>query len=317
MKIILLSPNSIGDIISSLIVGNPCLSVADVSYIVPQHLVGLFDRSGFREYSRNDLPGDTFDLIIDLASTKRSRPIVRKRYAREKIGRASGRVRQIYLSALLYHTTVEKHPAGHIVYDYKPILDYLALPLASTTYLSHLRIPQRFENEVCIHIGAKDKVRYLPVDLIVRLCQYFSRDHIPVRLIGTEKGRADEIRTLTSGYPTYEEGNLAVVKTWLSNALLTIAPDSGMFHLASALGGKTLGIYGPKPYARTGSINPNATAIEGDCACQRQKRNVRHPYRDVSCPYNSRCLREIPFETIQHKIEALLQSPDNQVTPVG
>ena len=80
---------------------------------------------------------------------------------------------------------------------------------------------------------------------------------------------------------------------------------------------KNPSIYGPKPYARTGSINPNAMAIEGDCACQRQKRNVRHPYRDVSCPYNSRCLREIPFETILHKIEALLQSPDNQATPVG
>ena len=310
MKIILLSPNSIGDIICSLMVGNTYLSVADVSYIVPEYAVGLFDRSGFREYSRNDLLGDTFDLIIDLTSTKWSRPIVRKIRAREKIGRASGRVRQIYLSALLYSTTVEKHPAGHIVYDYKPILDYLALPLASTIYLSNRADSPTFRKGVCIHIGAKDKVRYLLVDLIVRLCQYFSERHIPVRLIGMEKGRADEIRTLTSGYPTYEEGNLAVVKTWLSNALLTIAPDSGIFHLASALGCKTLGIYGSKPYSRTGSINPNATAVEGDCACQRQKRSIRSPYRDIDCRMgsDSRCLREIPFAVVQHKIETLLQS---------
>lgn len=295
MKIVLLSPNSIGDIISSLIVGNACLSIADVSYIVPQQVGGLFDGSGFREYRRNDLPKDAFDLLIDLASTKRSRHIVRQIRAGEKIGRASGWVRQTYLSALLYHTVVEKHPGTHIVYDYKPILDYIGLPLASTIYLSQSSHSPTFRKGVCIHIGAKDKVRYLPVDLIVRCCRYFSDRHIPVRLIGTEKGRADEICTLTAGYPTYEQGDLRVVKTWLSNALLTIAPDSGIFHLASALGGKTLGIYGPKPYARTGSINPNATAIEGDCACRREKRNVRHPYRDVRCPYNSRCLRENPL----------------------
>lgn len=318
MKIILLGPSGLGDIMCSLIVGNACSSVADVSYVVPQDLAGLFDGSGFREYSRNDLPKHEFDLFIDLwSSHKSNRHIVRKIRAREKIGRARGRLRRIYYTLSLYDTAVEKYPTGHIAYDYKPILDYLDLPLASTTYLPHRAFPNVSNKEVCIHIGAKDKVRYLPVDLIVRCCRYFSDRHIPVRLIGTEKGRADEIRTLTAGYPTYEQGDLRVVKTWLSNALLTIAPDSGIFHLASALGGKTLGIYGQKPYARTGSINPNATAIEGDCACRRQKRNVRHPYRDVRCPYNSRCLREIPFETVQHKIEALLQSPEGETIPAG
>lgn len=319
MKIILLSPTGIGDTICSLIVGNACSSVADVSYVVPQNLAGLFDGTGFREIYRNDLPRDQFDLLIDLwSSHKSNRHIVRKIRAREKIGRAGGGLRRIYYTLSLYHATVEKYPTGHIVYDYKPILDYLDLPLASTTYLSHRGdSPSTYRNYVCIHIGAKDEVRYLPVDLIVRCCRYFSDRHIPVRLIGTEKGRADEIRTLTAGYPTYERGDLRVVKTWLSNALLTIAPDSGIFHLACALGGKTLGIYGQKPYARTGSINPNATAIEGDCACQRLKRNVRHPYRDVRCPYNSLCLREIPFETVQHKIETLLQSPDRETIPAG
>lgn len=319
MKIILLSPTGIGDVICSLIVGNACSSVADVSYVVPQDLAGLFDGTGFREIYRNDLPRDQFDLLIDLwSSHKSNRNIVRKIRAREKIGRARGKLQRIYYTLSLYHATVEKYPTGHIVYDYKQLLDYLDLPLASTTYLSHRGdSPSACGNYVRIHIGAKNTVRYLPVDLIVRCCRYFSDRHIPVRLIGTEKGRADEIRTLTAGYPTYERGDLRVVKTWLSNALLTIAPDSGIFHLASALGGKTLGIYGQKPYARTGSINPNATAIEGDCACRREKRNVRHPYRDVRCPYNSRCLREIPFETVQHKIETLLQSPDGETISAG
>lgn len=310
MKIALFGPHGIGDVVCSLIVGNACNGFADVGYIVPQYMVGLFERSPFREWSWNDLPEDQFDLLIDLASSKRSRHIVRQISARKKIGRARGRLRQVWYRTL-FHTVVEKHPTGHIIYDYKPILDYLSLSLAPTIYLSHRAdsLPN-VSKEVCIHIGASRRVRYIPVDLIVKICRYFSDRRIPVRLIGTERDRAEEIRKLACGYPTYEQGDLSVVKTWLSNALLTIAPDSGIFHLASALGCKTLGIYGPKPYSLTGSINPNATAIEGDCACQWQKRSIR-------CPYNSRCLREIPFEVVTHKIETLLQSPDDRTTPVG
>lgn len=310
MKVVLLTPDGLGDTICSLIVANALLNTANVTLCTPRTLGGLFDSTGFREYSRNDLPEDSFDLLIDLASNKRSRHIVRQISAKEKVGRARGRLRQVWYGAL-YHTVVEKHPTGHIIYDYKPILDYLNLPLAPTIYLSHR--PDSLPNvskEVCIHIGASRKVRYIPVDLIVKICRYFSDRRIPVRLIGTERDRAEEIRKLACGYPTYEQGDLNIVKTWLSDALLTIAPDSGIFHLASALGCKTLGIYGPKPYSRTGSINPNATAIEGDCACQWQKRSIR-------CPYNSRCLREIPFEVVQHKIETLLQSPDEQISPGG
>ena len=311
MRIVLLSPNSIGDIICSLIVGNACSAVADVSYIVPEYAMGLFKGTRFREYTRPNLPSGTFDLLVDLASTKRSRHLVRQISAREKVGRANGRLQQVWCRSL-YHTLVEKHPAKHIVYDYKPILDYLGLLPASTIYLSHRAdsLPTD-RKEVCIHIGARDKVRYLPVDLIVQICRYFSDRRIPVRLIGTERERAEEIRSRTVGFqPTWEQGDLSVVKKWLSNALLTIAPDSGIFHLASALGCKTLGIYGSKPYSRTGSINPNATAVEGNCACQRQKRSIRSPYRDIDCRMgsDSRCLREIPFAVVQHKIETLLQS---------
>lgn len=292
----------------SLIVGNACNRFADAHYIVPRYMVGLFDGSPFREWGWDDLPQDRFDLLIDLASSERSRHIVPQIQARKKVGRARGRLQKIRYRTL-YHKLVEKHPTRHVVWAYKPILDYLGLPSASTIYLAHRAgSPPTCRKEVCIHVGASRKDRYLPVDLIRRICRYFSDRRIPVRLIGAERVRAEEIRTLTSGYPTYEEGNLAVVKTWLSNALLTIAPDSGIFHLASALGGKTLGIYGPKPYSRTGSINPNATAIEGDCACQRQKRSIR-------CLEVSRCLREIPFAVVQHKIETLLQSPDEPISP--
>lgn len=312
-KIALLSLDGIGDIICSLIVGNACQAQhGDVSYIIPPTWVGLFKDTKFREYSRDDLPKSSFDLLIDLTSRKRSRPLARQILAREKLGRARGRLRRLYWRHL-YHTVVERHPFGHLVRDYRPILEYLNLPLASTVYLSHpdpsacVRTSPR---EVCIHIGARKKVRYIPIDLIVETCGYLRDRRIPVRLIGTERDRAEGIRALTGGYPTYEQGDLSVVKKWLSDALLTIAPDSGIFHLASALGCKTLGIYGPKPYSRTGSINPNATAIEGDCACQWQKRGIR-------CPYDSRCLREIPFEVVKDKIEILLQSPDDRTTPVS
>lgn len=315
MKVILLTPDGLGDTICSLIVANAVYNTADVTLIVPRTLTGLFDSSGFREYSRNDLPEDSFDLLIDLASNKQSRRLVRQISAREKIGRARGRLRHVWYRHL-YHTVVEKYPTEHIIYDYKPILNYLNIPLDSTVHLPHTLHLDSFACErtcpghVCIHIGARGKVRYIPVDLIVKICRYFADRRIPVRLIGTERDRAEEIRKLACGYPTYEQGDLSVVKKWLSDALLTIAPDSGIFHLASALGGKTLGIYGPKPYSRTGSINPNATAIEGDCACQWQKRSIR-------CPYDSRCLREIPFEVVTHKIETLLQSPDAQISPGG
>lgn len=68
--------------------------------------------------------------------------------------------------------------------------------------------------------------------------ELWAKNNVPVRIIGIEQDVIEKILAKTQHYPVYKKGNLADVKRWLNNSMITIVSDSGLFHLASALGKK-------------------------------------------------------------------------------
>ncbi|MBY0518512.1 MAG: glycosyltransferase family 9 protein [Bacteriovoracaceae bacterium] len=296
-KFILVNVSGIGDIVSSLIVANPLLKLGTVAIVIPKNFKGLLADTDFIEFTDNQIPEEEFDVLIDLTSNTQSRSLTKKIKANFKLGRSKNFWHKIKFSQI-YHKMVPKYPTSdHITWDFKPILDYLKIELSNTTYLSTTLKAE--EKEVCIHIGADKEIRRIPIQLIVKCCEYFQERKIPVRIIGIEQEIVNEVLERTNAYPLYEKGSLSDVKRWLNNSIITVASDSGLFHLASSLNKKSIGLYGPNTYKRSGSVNPNAQVLELDYDCRPCNQNV-------ACPYENKCMKDITWESLKAKIEEMM-----------
>jgi ADP-heptose:LPS heptosyltransferase len=294
-KALIINTSNLGDVISGLYVSNPLLENGyEVSYLIKKEFSTLFSDTDYIEYTNKDIPDCLFDITIDLTSDKESRSLVRKIKSKYKIGRNKN-----FFSKLRHFCTYSKQVDKYcnernIVYNFKPIVDFLNLKPVNCTYLNTY-IKNEPVNEICIHIGAKNRLRCIPLNIITDICHFFKTNEIPVRLIGNEKDIAEKILKKTNNYPVFESSSLGNTKKWLYNAKLVIAPDSGIFHLASALKTKTIGIYGPNTYSRSGSINLNASCLELEMSCRPCNQNVQ-------CPYDIKCLNNIKFDAVKEII---------------
>ncbi|WP_099610811.1 glycosyltransferase family 9 protein [Vibrio fujianensis] len=298
--------SGIGDVISGLYVTNPIISKGfKVSYLILPELKGLFSNSGINEYFPDCLPNENFDLIIDLTSDNKSRRLINKLNSKYKIGRYRN-LWSLLKNKRYYKKQVKKYPGYkhplHIAFDFYSILDFFKLEEPSGTYLE-FKTDKKNNDEICIHVGARNRLRCIPFNLIIELCKYFKKEGLPVRLIGNEMDIIEEVLKNTDNYPSYDPGDLSKVKEQLFCSQLVIAPDSGIFHLASALGTKCIGLYGPNTYARSGSINNNAHCIELDFPCRPCNQNM-------DCSYNIRCLNSITMEHLLPLIKNILNIND-------
>lgn len=181
----------------------------------------------------------------------------------------------------------------HITWDYLPILNLLKLDPQNHISLQTKLTPKN--SYISIHVGADKKIRRIPPKLVIEIINYLKAKNQKVRIIGIEKEEVKEILDGTNHYPLYESGNLEDVKRWLCESSLTIASDSGLFHLSAALGKPTIGLYGPNLYSRSGSINENAVSIELDYICRPCNQNI-------GCPFNNRCMNDITLKQVVEKI---------------
>lgn len=298
-KALIINLSGIGDVISGLYVSNPLIRQGyDVSFLIRNEFKTLFSDTKYNEYTNKNLPQNSFDLIVDLTSDKNSREIIKKLKSKNKIGRYKNLFNRIKYG-FVYTKQVKKYPeTDHIVYDFSPVLAHLDLSPDNSTYLD-LEFPKISSGEVCIHVGAHTRKRCIPFELIVETCLFFKKRGIPVRLIGYERDIAARVLQLTENYPIYKLGTLQETKKWLNNAILVVAPDSGIFHLSSALNTKSIGLYGPNTYRRSGSINENATCLELDFSCRPCDQNEH-------CPYDIRCLNLITLDMLKARIAEML-----------
>lgn len=298
-KALLVSTSGLGDVVSGLYVANPLSEAGyQVSFLINDGFIGVFSDTVYLEYPISVIPNEHYDLVIDLTSDSSSRKVVAKVSGAQKVGRFKSWLQRLKCSRFYTEQVPKSSKNEHIVYDFAHILKALNLNAGSTTMLS-TTLAMNKTREVCIHIGARNRLRCIPYELILCICHYLESQQIPIRLIGSEVDIAEKILEQTNRYPTYEQSNLGDVKRHLFNAALVIAPDSGIFHLASALGVPVIGLYGPNTYARSGSINPNAHCIELEYPCRPCNQNK-------PCPYNVRCLEEIRFEQLKPLLENAL-----------
>lgn len=291
---LLINISGIGDIISSLIVANAMAHEYTISYLIPKKFKGLLTNTNYQEITTDALPDTKFDVVIDLTSNADSRKLIQQLHGTRKIGRIKNWI-QRFKFCRIYHQMVPKYPeSDHIVWDYLPILQRLGYQAA--TQLSFPRTDIALQPQIAIHIGADKEIRRIPESLVIELCRYFSEKQYRIRLLGTESDIAQRIQQQAGDSVCYEQGDLSQVRTWLSQSALVIAPDSGLFHLASAMGIPTIGLYGPNTYARAGAINTNATELSLSYDCRPCNQNK-------PCPYQNRCMKDITLEMVLEKVQ--------------
>jgi heptosyltransferase-1 len=82
-----------------------------------------------------------------------------------------------------------------------------------------------------------------------------------------DQGRAERIAVATGKARTLPTGSLATAAGLIAGAAGCVAVDTGLGHLAAALGVPTLSLYGPTGPARTGTLGQRTAQLASDLPC--------------------------------------------------
>lgn len=155
------------------------------------------------------------------------------------------------------------------------------------------------KNFALIHTGSSSPNKLLPLKTQAELCDILwqKKNLTPVLC-----GNGEDLENARRIIPLCRSSKPFVLKTStlaeLAEAMMLsrifIGPDSGPLHLASALGAKVIGYYGPTDPARNGPIGKNAIIIEPVSGCR--KNSCWKKCRD------NLCLKSIKASDIMEKI---------------
>jgi len=209
-------------------------------------------------------------------------------------------------------------PGLHYVENRLRILDTLGVASAGRAPRIHLEasVRDRFAERLraglaggkywVLHARAADAYKNWPADKTRALLEQARRAHpgLAVLLTGSAADR-DALLPLAAGLDRVRvvagEFNIAETAACLAGAACVLAPDTGVLHLAAALGAPVIGLYastsaslvGPRSSAREPVI------IQKGCSCE--------PARVKQCPYVPRnCMDQISVEEVRAALESIL-----------
>jgi heptosyltransferase I len=135
--------------------------------------------------------------------------------------------------------------------------------------------------------GSRSHLKVWPEERWCELIGLLTKDGFSVSLTGTEadRPRALSVRDRAPGRErvAVAAGNLGLAETakMLDRAQLVISVDTGIMHIASALGCNLVALHGPTLPERWGPLNGNAVAVTARDACS----------PCLSLGFESRCTR--------------------------
>ncbi|MGC8737421.1 MAG: glycosyltransferase family 9 protein [Candidatus Hydrogenedens sp.] len=112
--------------------------------------------------------------------------------------------------------------------------------------------PKKKHNEVIIHPGSGSKDKNYPIDLFLEITELLLNNHFKVRWC---LGPAEEKLSVPHGIPILQIKPLTQLAEYIAGASVYIGNDSGISHLAGALGVKTITLFystDPKIWAPLG-----------------------------------------------------------------
>jgi ADP-heptose:LPS heptosyltransferase len=176
----------------------------------------------------------------------------------------------------LYDIIVEHSSMLHEIENYRAILH--AAGIRDTTSIPTLNAPSAAPRprNIVVHMfpgGSRSYLKEWPEARWVDLLEQLTRRQYTISLTGTEanRARAEKVRSLIMRKELVEIAaggySLKDLSGLLKASGLTISVDTGIMHLASALGCNLVALHGPTSPDRWGPLNSNAVALWSPRVC--------------------------------------------------
>lgn len=259
MKVLVVRFSSIGDIVLTTPVIRGLKNTypeGEVHFVTKKAYTGLLDDNPYVDKIwsleddfnalLNDLKKEQFDVLVDLHNNLRTKRL------KIGLGIKSYRLNKLnFRKWLLVNLKINRMPDKHIVDRYmdvvKPLnvqpdnrgLDYLLMGL--------IKLPEGIAlpgDYICMAIGGQHETKKMPVDKIIALCRKINRTIVLIG--GPEDAPAGEKIASEVGWVRNLCGKLSIRQSALvmRDSAWVISHDTGMMHIAAALGKKVASVWG-------------------------------------------------------------------------
>ena len=201
----------------------------------------------------------------------------------------------------------------HELENYRRLLTAVRIPIGDCLpTLVHEEVPVA-QNRISAHLfpgGSRSFLKEWPEDKWVRLLDVLAGRGMEIYLTGTgvDRERALRVREGMKNRNIVRvvagEQSIKEVVQLLRSSRLVISIDTGIMHIASALGADLISLHGPTGPGRWGPLTSNAVALRCSPDCP----------PCISLGYDSacgdpRCMDRITVEEVLSSVDALLRRP--------
>lgn len=304
-RVLIINLSRLGDFVSSFAVINAVkTSVERVDVICREAYKDIvLNEDNLNYISVENAQDIKYDALLDLTSVSETRGISRSINADIKVGSYSTWLKKIrYHLQGIYTISFKCKPNKNIVKDYFPyaeLINIKGLPVPKLRKKVQPDIRRFYEIKesgpiIGVHISGTDETRRLPISLVRDIARYVNSIGGALVILG-DRNRAEKIKVdMINVY--FKEETIAELVSVVSQVDYLVAPDSGVLHLASALGVSALGVYGVNLVSEYGPPGKTIDFIEPDLDCRPCN------YQD-DCPFNIRCMYDLEISKVQSWIE--------------
>jgi ADP-heptose:LPS heptosyltransferase len=180
-------------------------------------------------------------------------------------------------------------------------------PNAELWALEWLRAHVQGRRTVVMHLGSQDlEFRRWPVDRFAQLAEQIRRlsPKTSIILTGTapERPLLKSFMASYSGHAVdaYDSGSLEKTAALLKRCDLAVSNDTGIMHLAAAMGTPTVGLFGPNSPRCWAPIGPRATYVYDTKVACSPCLNLYANRWPLDCvnPEKSRCILDITVDSV-------------------
>ncbi len=228
-----------------------------------------------------------YDTLIDLSHSHRSRSLAEGLVADRRIALHNPK-RTGWLKALhsrLFYTEQLPEASRHIGGRYEAVASLFGLRLGEPR-LTLTAPVTRTERGVALHVGAGQAVRVLPVDMLAGIAARVLECGADLRLFGTEREIALDLERVLGRPLNHVRAGLRELPGELACCRMFIGADSGLLHLACALGVPSVGIFGPNVPARSAPCSSVLSVVDAPLEC-------RPCDQRAACPRERACYGQI------------------------
>ena len=261
---------------------------------------------------KRELQEEPYDAVLDLQGLFKSAAIAYFAQSDIKLGICNMREMSNHIS----RPVIGKHAHGHIVERYLDTARAIGCKVEKVIF--PLEIPKDEEEQAKVimeRAGMRENVPYVvfavganwpnkrwTIDNFALLSDWFYNMKVMPVIVGNgvvDEQREHDIEAMIEIPPInlVNKTNWAQLSYVIKNARLVVGGDTGVVHLAAALGIRTVMLMGPTDANRNGPYNQTENAIEVNRPCKGCWKRV--------CPQNVDCLENITVRQVEEKIVSM------------